>query len=281
MNNKQIDFPDCWEEVLPAEWLYLLRLRQKLIERPKITLLDVKREWCRFVLSNRGIRRKSSIDYYVLIDELALTLGWMWSEGKGGKEVELIFSSTKNLLPEWKQYKGPLSHGSDLTFGEFRNAVMMMNGYNDTQDPSLLQALCGILYRCPGGKIGKSDFDGKYREEFKQERINFYSNRIRMMPKQVQWGVYAWFAFFCHYLLTGTFIIDGIEISFESIFTKETQDVNTPKEQSLGMNGILFSVAESGIFGNIEKADDTLLLRVMMKLLDDKYKADALLKRNK
>ena len=158
---------------------------------------------------------------------------------------------------------------------------MMMNGYNDTQDPSLLQALCGILYRCPGAKIGKSDFDGKYREEFKQERINFYSNRIRMMPKQVQWGVYAWFAFFCHYLLTGTFIIDGIEISFESIFTKETQDANTPKEQSLGMSGILFSVAESGIFGNIEKADDTLLLRVMMKLLDDKYKADALLKRNK
>ena len=35
------------------------------------------------------------------------------------------------------------------------------------------------------------------------------------------------------------------------------------------------------LFGNIEKADDTLLLRVMMKLLDDKYKADALLKRNK
>ena len=243
--------------------------------------MDVKREWCRFVLSNRGIRRKSSIDYYILIDELALTLGWMWSESKEGKEVELIFSSTKNLLPEWKQYKGPLSHGSDLTFGEFRNAVMMMNGYNDTQDPSLLQALCGILYRCPGAKIGKSDFDGKYREEFKQERINFYSNRIRMMPKQVQWGVYAWFAFFCHYLLTGTFIIDGIEISFESIFTKETQDANTPKEQSLGMSGILFSVAESGIFGNIEKADDTLLLRVMMKLLDDKYKADALLKRNK
>ena len=52
MNNKQIDFPDCWEEVLPAEWLYLLRLRQKLIERPKITLMDVKREWCRFVLSS-------------------------------------------------------------------------------------------------------------------------------------------------------------------------------------------------------------------------------------
>ena len=95
MNNKQIDFPDCWEEVLPAEWLYLLRLRQKLIERPKITLMDVKREWCRFVLSNRGIRRKSSIDYYILIDELALTLGWMWSESKEGKRLNLSFQAQR------------------------------------------------------------------------------------------------------------------------------------------------------------------------------------------
>lgn len=280
MKNRQIEFPDCWEDVLPAEWLYLLRLRQKLVEHPKTTLVDVKREWCRFVLSNRGIRRKNSNEYYILINELALTLDWMWSESKEGNEVELIFSSTKNLLPEWKHFKGPLSHGSDLTFGEFRSAVMMLNGYNDTQEPSMLQALCGILYRYPGEKVGKPDFDGKYREEFKQERINFYSNRMRIMPVQIQWGVYAWFAFFCSYLLTGTFIIDGMDISFESIFMREQEDANKPKERSLGMNGILFSVAESGILGNIEKADETLLLRVLMKLLDDKYKADALLKRN-
>ena len=88
MNNKQIDFPDCWEEVLPAEWLYLLRLRQKLIERPKITLMDVKREWCRFVLSNRGIRRKSSIDYYILIDEFGVKV-------KKGKRLNLSFQAQR------------------------------------------------------------------------------------------------------------------------------------------------------------------------------------------
>ena len=280
MKNIQIDFPDCWEEVLPAEWLYLLRLRHKLIRHSKTTLIDVKREWCRFVLSNRGIRKENSDDYYILINKLALTLDWMWSESKGGNEVELMFSSTKNLLPEWKLFKGPLSHGSDLTFGEFRSAVMMMNGYNETQEPAMLQALCGILYRYPGKKVGKPDFDGRYREEFRQERINFYSDRMRMMPVQIQWGIYAWFAFFCSYLLAGTFIIDGMEISFESIFMREQGDANKPIERSLGMSGILFSVAESGIFGNIEKADDTLLLRVLMKLLDDKYKADAVLKRN-
>ena len=48
--------------------------------------------------------------------------------------------------------------------------------------------------------------------------------------------------------------------------------------QSLGMNSVLYSVAESGIFGNADATDDTLLLRVMMKLLDDKQRADEMIR---
>ena len=44
------------------------------------------------------------------------------------------------------------------------------------------------------------------------------------------------------------------------------------------MNSILFSVAESGVFGNARATDDTLLLRVMMKLLDDRQRADELMR---
>ena len=44
------------------------------------------------------------------------------------------------------------------------------------------------------------------------------------------------------------------------------------------MNSVLYSVAESGIFGNVDATDDTLLLRVMMKLLDDKQRADEMMR---
>ena len=42
------------------------------------------------------------------------------------------------------------------------------------------------------------------------------------------------------------------------------KDARQNDVQSLGMNSILFSVAESGVFGNARATDDTLLLRVMM-----------------
>ena len=47
------------------------------------------------------------------------------------------------------------------------------------------------------------------------------------------------------------------------------------------MNSILFSMAESGVFGSIEEVDNTQLLRVLLKLLDDKQKADSLIQATK
>ncbi|WP_321424864.1 hypothetical protein [uncultured Bacteroides sp.] len=279
MKNKELEFPDCWEELFPAEWMYLLKLRKKLISKKGIALADIKMEWCRFVLSNRGMRAHGKSDYYLLIYDLAQTLDWMWRANEEDESVEVIYSSTKNLLPEWKNLRGPLSHGSDMTFGEFRNAVTMMNGYNESHEPEMLQALVGILYRRPGKKIGKADFDGKYREDFLQERINFYASRVKCIPEHIQWGIYAWFANFCEYLLTGSFIIDGAAICFSPIFErqkKEDGEVIT-SSQNIGLNSILFSVAETGIFGDAEDTDNTLLLKVMLKMLDDKQRADAML----
>ena len=277
---REIDFPDCWEELFPTEWMYLLKLHFKLQMKQNVTLRDVKCEWCRFVLSNRGINKKDNIDYFVLIDNLADTLTWMYQESEDGKEITMNFETTKNLLPEWKYLKGPLSHGSDLTFREFRSAVQMMNSYNETKDVFFLQALCGILYRKPGMKIGKSDFDGLYREQFLQTRINFYADRAKIIPVQIMWGIYVWFSYFCWYLLNGTFIIDGNELCFSSVFSRnKKEDDGQPKEQSLGMNGVLFSVAESGVFGNFDETDNTLLLKVMMKLLSDKMQADEILRK--
>ena len=273
---KEIEFPDCWEEVKPAEWVYLLKLHFKLLRKGNITLVDIKREWCRFVLANRGIRTRAKHDYFLLVYNLSLTLEWMYVENEEGKQVELSFQSTQNLLPAWRNFKGPLSHGSDLTFCEFRQAAQMMNAYNEIQDKAYLQALCGILYRRPGKTLGKKNFDGNYREPFVKERIGFYADRIRMMPEHIQWGVYVWFAWFCQYLISGDFIIDGSRVCFSSVFSKEEKK---SQEINLGMNGVLYSVAETSVFGNIEDTDNTLLMKVMLKLLSDKLLADEMLRK--
>lgn len=269
MKSKQIEFPDCWEEVTPHEWVYLLKLRSKLIRLQGVTIDDVKRMWCAFVVKRRGIRSLNRKDAMVLIYRLAQTLDWQWVVENDS--ISLNYDSTVNLLPEWYGLIGPASHGADLTFGEFRYAVIMMNEYTTTQDIMYLNSLCAVLYR-------KTDEYGK-RVRFSQDAIQSSLPDIEKIPEYVRWGIYAWFASFCKFLFTGTFVLDGCEICFAPVFGSSGHDY-TP-EQSLGMNSILFSVAESGVFGTIEDVDNTQLMRVLLKLLDDKQKADSLLKHTK
>ena len=164
---KDIEFPECWEEVKPLEWVHLLKIRDKLMKKPGISLRDVKRDWCAYVLKNRGYRL-GGVDDMLMIDRLTDTLDWMWMIGEDTgldgvtvTEAQLTYDCTVNLLPKWRYLQGPASHGADLTFGEFRQAAAVMNQYNAGQNPADLRALCAILYRKPVKEKGCVNRSGR------------------------------------------------------------------------------------------------------------------------
>lgn len=271
-----MDFPECWEEVDSKEWIHLLWLRQQLMERKGITLDDIRRDWCAFVLQNRGLK-KSKPDFWLLVHQLAGTLDWIWRTEQEGENtwISLTYDSTVNLLPQVAGLMGPASHGADLTFGEFRAATAAMNLYDQSHEDTDLLALCAVLYR--PAKKQKGVFR---REPFDTDRLPVLMTRASILQPYLRWGIYAWFAYFCQYLYTGTFLIDGQEVCFASVFDRSKRTEGKPAE-GLGLNSILYSVASSGVFGTATDTDNTPLLRVMLKLLDDKQQADRLQERTK
>ena len=270
-----IDFPDCWDELTPREWTYLLYLRHTLMSRRGVSSQDVRRAWCFFVLGNRGYRfrhnKADSTDDMNLVERLTQTLNWMWVIDDEEDCVSLSFRTTKNLMPRWKKLRGPASHGADLTFGEFRAATAAMNLYTQDHMDSDLLALVATLYRRPDAQGRRLPFD--------TDRLPDYMRAAKDMPPWLQWGVYAWFAYFCEYLLEGTFVIDGCEVSFAPVFDRRNPDAPKAAAQDLGLNSILYTVAESGVFGTAADTDRTPLLRVLLKLLDDKQRADEMMKK--
>lgn len=261
--NKAIEFPECWEEVKPAEFKHLLKLREKLMLYKGVTLLDIKRDWVRFTLKKRGVPFENTHRYYCLVNDLVNSLGWMWRVNEDSS-ISLNFDSTYNLIPAWHNLVGPASHGADLTFGEFRNALMMINTFNQSKDMQHLDMLVGMLYR-PMVK--------KEREAFDPKKFPLYMARVKYMPHFLKWGVYAWYVYLCQYLMTGDFIVGGHQVNFSELFSASGDDNAEP---SLGLDSVLFSVAESGVFGNIDQVDNTQLMRVLLKLLDDSRKAKQL-----
>lgn len=272
MKEKTFEFPDGWEEVTPEEWKYLLYLCH-VASIQYMTLEDIKRSWCNrvVIMREKGVRKGES--YLLLIDQLANTLDWMFARHENPLLIDLTYTSTVNLLPEWMGLVGPMDHGADLTFGEFHHAVTAFNAYTRDHDPEDLISLVAILYRTTIKRGHR-----KVRRPFNPDEIDENRSRVRdKMPEWIQWGVYAWFASFCQYLYTGVFLIEGNEVSFAPIFSRQSGQTDTGG-YNLGMNSIRFTVADSGVFGTADRVDETPLLQVMLKLLDDKQRADEMTK---
>ena len=262
---KYITLPENWDELTEADWRELLRMRQQLIDKHlKVTIDDVKIETARMLLKNRGVKLQlNNKQYLVLLSQLAKTLTWLWQEHEGG--ISLVYRSTENLVPKVREWIGPLSHGGDLVFGEFRQATAHLKIYEESQNPQALQALAGLLYRPEANKQQKHEQQLR-RQPYDWDSIEDKIKRGQKMQPWQLWGIYAWFAYFCEYLTTGVFVVDGQEVCFAPLFAASSE-----KKSGNGgsMQQICLTLAESHVFGTAKDVDNTQLLVVMQKLLLD------------
>lgn len=299
-SNRYITLPEAWDGLTEADWRELLKIRQTVVTTDhQWTVEDVRIESARMLLQNRGVRtRTHNRQWLLLVSQVAESLTWLWQVSDGG--LSLVYRSTVNLIPGIDKigekedpvskqkkpvyrYIGPLSHGSDLTFGEFRMATAILRQYEQQpDDPRHLQVLAGLLYR-PKATDEQKAFTGD-RQLLRQpyDWDDFEAKRLRgarMKPWQV-WGIYAWIAFFCEYLTTGIFTIGGTNISFAPLF--ETGRDGKPGSQETAGNSlqqICLTLAETHVFGTARDVDRTPLLTVMQKLLQDYQTLQRLKKR--
>lgn len=278
MRPKFIDIPEYWDELDQNQFEYLLKSIFKMMESKKIKTNDVLVDFADYLCGRlRPVHPCRKEDYLILLDKLAKSLSWIFTEEEDSIRVD--FSTTKNLMPRLGKLRGPLSHGSDFRFGEYRTAVEIFNLYTSTQEVKYLDLLTGILYRHENHRRKQENFNGDYRTPFNKFHLERYANNVKHLPEYKKWGVYLWFSYFCIYLMSGDFIIEGNTVNFSKIFGRDNIDSDTRSEPSLGMTSILFSLADTGTFGDVEKTDKAMLFDVMMKLLHDQRQLDNLNKK--
>lgn len=259
--------PECWEELTPNQFEYLLSKIFVMMANEALTKDDVLHDFADYILGRKHfVNPVLKEEYMLMVYAAARIMSWIFLTNVD--EVIVDYCSTQNLIPRIGKLVGPMSHGGDLKFGEYRTACEFYNAYTAKHDINDLNALVGILCRKPAKKIKRASFDGNYREPFSKYMIGKYAKRVRDVPEHVKWGVYLWFSYFCKHLITESFIIEGQEICFAPVFGSNA-DPDGKKDDSLGMLSVLFSLAESRTFGTINETDDARLLDVMTKLLND------------
>lgn len=269
MMTEKSGFPIRWEMLTQKELQAIIEMFNSLDKGMDFSLLDIKRSWVALVLKWRGVSIKNTIDDMLLIDGIAKELDWLIYYENENKTANINYDCIECLLPRFHGLAGPENYGYDLTFGEYRKLLVIFNEISQGNNVgAYMDMLAGTLYR-------------KYDKKLKR-RVAFnpdydYTRNAKRMPDWLKYYAYLWFGAFCQYLMTSPFIIDGNEINFSAIFTSPDSK-NTVPENFIGMNSILFSVAESHVFGTVTDVDNTQLFRILMKLVDDKNRSDELKK---
>ena len=268
--------PEYWEELMPKQFNYLLRKIFVMMRNDIITKEDVLTDFADYLCGrNYSVSLSKRINHLLLVNTASDLLKWIFVENE--EEVIFDFCTVQNLIPKFKKLIGPQSAGYDLRFGEYRKACWMYNAYTINHDMDSLDGLVGILYRPSTSLRYRNTFNGDFREPFNEHLIGKYASRVKHWPEYIKWGIYLWFGYFCKYLMTGEFYIDGTEVSFAPLF-QSGGDPDGKSDESLGMTSVLFSLAESRTFGNVDETDNASLFKVMLKLLNDDITAKNLKK---
>lgn len=182
---------------------------------------------------------------------------------EGSKKIILDFLQIKipSVKTSFSRYYAPNDSLFEITFGEYADASRIFEDFNASGDIFNLYLLAAVLYR--------------KRKPFSKKRKTYQADKIEKQAKHFQkyvspsfiYGVFLQFVSFKQYLVVAKIPWSGKELDFEIMF--EGGEAETENSiPGIGADSMVFSMAESGVFGTTEKVRSTNFLEIMIHLYD-------------
>jgi len=261
---------------------------------------EIDIDYFRFMLTVKLLNIKKTVKYYTMNDQnrelvndninrLIETIDSFYEhaeeDGKLVKKLNLKW--IKQMLPTIGNLIGPADALTNCTMYEYKEALLHYTqyiAYNMEQD---LNQLIATLYR-PSvrfytirkwfGQI-LSDPRRPFNTKTDSSKLMLRAAGIHNLPKHIKLAVLIWFGNCVDFITSGKPTIDGIEMDFSILFSKKTDSDNAPA--GIGLTGIIYSLAESSVFGNAEQTGNTNLYDVLVRLYQLKLDHDAMIAKSK
>lgn len=287
---KKVNFASRITELTKDEFIYMMLLLYQQQNN------ELSIDQFRFLLTAKLLKLKKTVKFYNLKDadreilndnlnRVVETIDSFYSyteeDNKLVKKLDLFF--IKNMLPDYGGLYGPDDALTNCTIFEYKEALSNYNEYMNTSNEDSLNKLIAILYReqhlyklselFATGKVSKRQ---PFLHSFKRESLNHRASKVAKWPPHVKLAILLWFGNCVEYVVTGKPTIDGIEIDFSKLFSSKNSESSN---KGIGMTGIIYSLSESGVFGNAEATSNTNLYDVLMRLYQLKCDHDEMLQK--
>ena len=214
-----------------------------------------------------------------IADLLKETFFFKQEQDDGSTRLNIIQNYIHNPVPAftplWRTYYGPTEAFQNVKGGEYVEALRAFLQFNKTGDIDWMYELVAILYRPkkPFHFITKlfSNYDGDCRIVYNQHHLQKRIKAFKYAPFGFLYGVYLYFASF-QLFVSGAEVPWGDKVLDLSILFKGDSKMPEIEAADIGMDGVLFAFAESGIFGDFDKAQQVPFWTMMIKMYDARVK---------
>lgn len=206
-------------------------------------------------------------------------------EGQKIIKQHYIHNPVPQFRPAWKTYYGPTDQFMNIKFNEYTDALRLFHQFNATGEMELLYDMVAILYRPKKAFhfICKylNSYDGDIREAYNIHHIEKRAKDFKYAPLGFIYGVYLYFASFQKLISTAKVPWGGKELDLSILFEPADsdevyeQDENTP---DIGMDSVMFMMAESGAFGSRKELGDTSIWMIWIRMYEIRRKDLELIK---
>lgn len=250
----QIDFMQTYaatiDELQPDQWLHYCSLVEQ-VQANTISWDDFEVSFL-YNLLNLKPTKKGGEDKVMNVTLLRETLrGFYNFDDKDASRRYIITETVLNLLPKfvWEKetYTGPGVLLHDITFGDFLHAYQVYGDYCKTENPDALTYLVAILYK-------------------NGQPMPLREVALDKLPTHYGLATFFFFRSCVEHLTTKPIIVFGNEIPVYEVFESSGSSKSTQKANPLGLETVLFDLAEVGVFGDTDSLKNKNLFEVLRYL---------------
>lgn len=279
-SGKVISYPGKVSELAPDQYLEFCRLFCDYVD-DKLSIdefmIGTLYMALRMTPAMQLASKESSMKLALNIERLIGSLGGFWKEieyeGIKLDVVDWTFNDQK--LPFIKvgkrKFIGPSEGLVDLTYGEYDSAHRNFTLFVKTQNKDYLNALVAVLYR-------PQKFNWRFmkykRQHLKDVDAEPHLLQVGNLPYHVKFAVFKWWGNMEDFIRTAQIPTESGMANLSELFEADETSEPSSVIDATGNRGVLYSLAESAVFGNVEKTEETLFWDAMLRIYHLKKTAD-------
>lgn len=279
----QFTLPQCVEEMTQEGYLSFIRLLalsgEKKWSEDRLCI-ELLYELSPLTKGKKKLSLEAAAALQALADQLSVLFETKTIENKAYRipRLETAKVMVESFMHKGIRYYGPKDALSNSSFAEFITSFYAFKDYVDDSNEAHLVRLAATLYR--PGSVDRYHSDGDARLPFNKAHLEARIEIFKTLPPEILKATKYFYSGFQEYLEKGEVRIGGSDISMKHLFQgkKKTSESSQPDQ---GWIDVLFHLAESSVFGNVQETEIQSMWTVFSRLYQLDREAKEQERRNK